>query len=722
MPRSARTRSSSTPSARNARAAGASAAAMRESLETLAHDLWWTWNEIGQRPFAAIDPVQWEASGRNPLAILRGTPPEVLAERLAEPAMQSLVGEAMRALRGYREARTWFARTRRRSPLRVAYLCSEFALHESMPQYSGGLGVLAGDHLKSASDLGVPLVGVGILYRHGYYEQQLRGDGSTRVLYPRQDPAELPIEDTGLRFRCPVSGRLPEVRIWSQRIGRVRLLLLDTDLAGNDPADRALSEGLYKGPPQLRLEQQVLLGVGGMLALEAAGERPSVVHLNEGHAAFAGLAMLARAMGDGLGEAAAIEKVRRQFVFTTHTPVPAGHDRYPIGMVEPALAGVLPAGAAGRRLLESLGREDPADPKEPLCMTVLALRLSGFANGVSRLHGEVSRRMWVRAFGATEREADAKVPIGSITNGVHAPTWMDPLARGHWAKAKVSLPAAAPDARPLADAASRGREDLAGLWALRNRLRARLVRFARERLRQQSQRRGESPDEVERAASMLREDALTIGFARRFATYKRAVLVLSDLRRLARILGDADRPVQILFAGKAHPRDAGGQAYAQQVHQAAAKHGLAGRLVLLEEYDMEIGRMLVSGCDLWLNTPEPPHEASGTSGMKVPLNGGINCSIADGWWPEAADGRNGWTIPASRHADPDRRNREDARSLYRLLEEEIVPAFFDRSRQGLPKAWLKRALRSAATVAGTFSSDRMVGEYLEKAYEPAARG
>lgn len=719
MPRPARKRPLST---RSASSAQAQLAAARESLETLARDLWWTWNEVAQRPFAAIDPVLWQASGRNPLAILHRTPPEVLSERLAEPPMQALVEEAMRRLRDYRGAKTWFARTRSRSGLRVAYLCSEFALHESMPQYSGGLGVLAGDHLKSASDLGMPLVGVGILYRHGYYQQQLREDGSTRVLYPRQDPAELPIEDTGIRFRCPVSGRLPEVRVWSQRIGRVRLLLLDTDLPGNDPADRALSEGLYKGPPQLRLEQQVLLGVGGMLALEAAGERPSVVHLNEGHAAFAGVAMLGEAMRSGLTEAEATAQVRGRFVFTTHTPVPAGHDRYPIEMVEPALAGVMPAGAAGRRLLESLGREDPADPREPLCMTVLALRLSRFANGVSRLHGEVSRRMWARAFGVAEREADAKVPIGSITNGVHAATWMDPLSREHWANAKVSLPQPSPTAKPLADAAMSRRKDLAGLWALRNRLRSRLVRFARERLRQQAQRRGEEPGEVEHAASMLREDALTIGFARRFATYKRAVLVLSDLRRLARILGHADRPVQILFAGKAHPRDEGGQAYAQQVHQAAARHGLEGRLVLLEEYDMEIGRMLVSGCDLWLNTPEPPHEASGTSGMKVPLNGGINCSIPDGWWPEADDGRNGWTIPASRHADPARRNREDARSLYRLLEEEIVPEFFARTRQGLPKAWLERALRSAATVAAAFGSDRMVGEYLERAYEPASKG
>jgi len=692
-------------------------AEMRAALDEIAHDLWWTWNEIGQRPFAALDPLLWEATAGNPVAVLRRTPLAVLEARLAEPSMQALVQQARAALHEYRTGETWYDRSGRAAgEVRVAYLCSEFALHESMPQYAGGLGVLAGDHLKSASDLGIPLCGVGLLYAHGYYRQQLREDGSTRVLYPLQDPAELPIVDTGVRVRCPIGDRSPTVAVWMQRIGRTRLFLLDTNLPGNAPEDRALTEGLYKGPPQIRLEQQVLLGVGGMIALEALGEHPTVVHLNEGHAAFAGLWMLADAMHRGASEGEAIERVRARLVFTTHTPVPAGHDRYPFELALPALAPVLRRGGFDRRLVESLAREDPAAAKEPLCMTVLALRLARFSNGVSTLHGAVSRRMWAQAHGVEESEADAAVPIGAITNGVHLPTWMHPLSEAFWRRSKVALPASAPEAQPLHDAAARGRVDLEAFWGLRNRLRSMLVRFVRERLVRQAIVRGEDPDRVDRAAAMLREDALTIGFARRFATYKRAVLVLSDLKRLARILGDEKRPVQLIFAGKAHPRDEGGQAFAQLVFEATRHHRLEGRLVLLEEYDMRIGRMLVAGCDLWLNTPVRPHEASGTSGMKVPLNGGINCSIADGWWPEADDGRNGWTIPASRHTDPTRRDRDDARSLYRLLEREIVPEFHRRTRGGLPKAWLQRALRSAATVAPRFTSDRMVGEYLDAAY------
>lgn len=684
----------------------------RRMLEEVALDLWWTWNEHAQRPFRAIDPARWDAFSHNPIAILRDVPPEVLAARLGEDAMRRAVAEVHRDLMRYRKARTWFDRARRRRAgnLKVAYLCSEFALHESMPQYAGGLGILAGDHLKSASDLGIPLVGVGLLYQHGYYRQQLREDGSTRVLYPRQDPARLPVTDTGARIRCPIGRRSPLVRLWRQRIGRASLILLDADLPENSREERELTEGLYKGEPRLRMEQQVLLGVGGLLALEALGERPTVVHLNEGHAAFAGVWMLSRETRTGAALDAAIDRVRRRLVFTTHTPVPAGHDRYPIEMVATALAPVLGEGGLPSDVLERLGRERPEDPKEPLCMTVLALRLAGRSNGVSRLHGEVSREMWRDAHGV---EA-AKVPIGSITNGVHVPTWMHPLAAEFWRSRKVSLPAPAPDARPLADAA---KADLEGLWDLRNRLRRELVRFVRSRLVLQGCCRGASPDAVAEAGSMLSEDALTIGFARRFATYKRAILLFSDPKRLARILGDARRPVQVVFSGKAHPRDLGGQAFAQKVFEMTQRPEFRGRVVLLEEYDMAIGRALVSGCDVWLNTPLRPHEASGTSGMKSPLNGGINCSISDGWWPEADDGTNGWTIDAGRTCRTQAaQDKADAEALYRLLEEELVPEFHDRGRDGIPRRWLRRAIRSAATVAPVFNTDRMLGEYLDEAY------
>lgn len=699
---------------------GPTAADHRGMLEAIAHDLWWTWHEPAERLLRSLDPLQWEATSHNPVALLGGLPREVLEARLAEPALGRAIASVHRELLRYRAAKTWFdRRRRRRAPsLKIAYLCSEFALHESMPQYSGGLGVLAGDHLKSASDLGIPLVGVGLLYQHGYYRQQLREDGSTRVLYPRQDPALLPIEDTGVRFQCPIGNRLPQVRVWRQRVGRVSLLLLDTDLAENSAADRALTEGLYKGEPQLRMEQQVLLGVGGMMALEALGERPTVVHLNEGHAAFAGVWMLASETHRGTSRDAAIEAVKRALVFTTHTPVPAGHDRYPLAMVEKALAPVLRFGGLPKGELAALGCERPKQAKEPLCMTVLALRLCGAANGVSKLHGEVSREMWTEAYGGVPA---AEVPIGSITNGVHVPTWMHPLAQRFWRGQKVALPAPAPDARPLADAR---KADAAGLWNLRNRLRVELVHFVRARLRQQACCRGGDHDHLYAAANALREDVLTIGFARRFATYKRAILLFRDPKRLARLVDHPTRPVQFVFSGKAHPRDLGGQAYAQQVFEMTQRPEFQGKVVLLEEYDMAIGRAMVAGCDVWLNTPLRPHEASGTSGMKGPLNGGINCSIADGWWPECADGRNGWTIDAGRpRRTAEDQDRADAAALYRLLERELVPEFHDRDRRGIPRRWIERARRSAATVAPAFNTDRMLGEYLDRMYlqEPGAR-
>lgn len=710
------------PAARRSRVAAESKIAIAEHirmLEAIAHDFWWTWHEQAASLFRSLDPVRWEATSHNPIAILRQTPREVLHVRVAEPPMRKAIESVHREMIRYRATKTWFDRHRRRKApsLKVAYLCSEYAIHESMPQYSGGLGVLAGDHIKSASDLGIPFVAVGLLYQHGYYRQQLREDGSTRVLYPRQDPSLLPIEDTGVRFQCPIGTRMPHVRVWRQRVGRASLLLLDTDLPENALADRQLTEGLYKGEPQLRMEQQVLLGVGGMMALEALGENPTVVHLNEGHAAFAGVWMLASATHRGESVEAAVASVKRSLVFTTHTPVPAGHDRYAIEMVEKALTPVLRFGGLRRDVLATLGCERPERSKEPLCMTVLALRLCGFANGVSKLHGEVSREMWTGAYGDVPA---AKVPIGSITNGVHVPTWMHPLSKAFWKEQRVSLPEPAPDARPLANAT---KADAAGLWALRNRLRGELVRFVRSRAVMQACCRGGDADHVDRAATVLSEDVLTIGFARRFATYKRAVLLFSDPKRLAKIVNHPKRPVQFVFSGKAHPRDLGGQAYAQKVFETTRRPEFMGKVVLLEEYDMAIGRALTSGCDIWLNTPLRPHEASGTSGMKGPLNGGINCSIADGWWPECADATNGWTIDAGRVCKTaEAQDKADAEALYTLLEEKLVPEFYDRDRKGLPRKWLKRALRSAATVSPEFNTDRMLGEYLDEAYLAVGRG
>jgi starch phosphorylase len=459
----------------------------------------------------------------------------------------------------------------------------------------------------------------------------------------------------------------------------------------------------------------VLLGVGGVMALKALGIKASVFHLNEGHAAFASVTRLAqmRRRGQPLEDALAV--IRRSTVFTTHTPVPAGHDRYDARMVADALEPCWREAGLGRRAFLDMGSENPSDPKAPFCMTVLALRTAEHVNGVAALHGRVSREMWQGVYGVQD---PALVPIGHVTNGVHSRTWLAPAAEAFW-KRTVGLDL---------DTVEQGRDPWAGVlsappeafWAMRHELRTRLVQFIRQRLARQATRRGETPEQVLRAQQSFRPDALTIGFARRFATYKRAPLIFREPERLHRILADAARPVQIVFAGKAHPRDRDGQAYAQQVHRWARENGFEGRVALIEEYDMHVGRMLVSGCDVWLNNPLRPHEASGTSGMKPPMHGGINLSILDGWWPEGFDGTNGWAIgDGSEGSDRERQDGLDAESLYGLLEREVVPEFYARDAAGLPQAWIRRALRSAATVPGRFSTHRMVAEYLEKSYLPA---
>jgi starch phosphorylase len=580
--------------------------------------------------------------------------------------------------------------------------------------------VLAGDHLKSASDLGVPLVAVGLYYRHGYYIQQFAEDGSTKVLYPVYDRATMPMTDTGVVIDVPVGASMVRAKVLRMDVGRTRVFLLDADLAENAPEDRQLTEGLYKGEPALRMRQQVLLGVGGMIALRALGIEPSRIHLNEGHAAFAAIEMLAEFRAKGMKHADAVKAVRARAVFTTHTPVAAGHDRYGVDMVCEGLARTLAKGGITRAELEALSREDPANAQEPVCMTIVCLRLADRVNGVAKLHGEVSRAMWQQAFGAKKAK---DVPIGHVTNGIHTATWVDPKAIAFWKDAcGFDALAATPRNRGWKRAVN---ADPVAFWALRSSLRAQVVRFTRDRAVRAAERRGEGPAGLDELSRALDPQALTIGFARRFATYKRAPLLFTDVDRLAAIVGDARRPVQFIFAGKAHPRDLGGQAYARKVFEMTRHPKLRGRIMLIEEYDMEVGRALVSGCDVWLNNPIRPHEASGTSGMKSPPHGGINCSILDGWWPEAFDGTNGWAIgkaddgvfnEADAHGAGEKRDLRDAESLYALLEKKIVPEFYDRGRDGLPRKWIKRALASAASVSDQFSTHRMVGDYVLKAY------
>ncbi len=687
-------------------------------IAQLAHNLWWSWNGETQRLFASMDPAIWEASGHNPIKALRLLAPERREALARDGRFLDHLARCEKQLDTYLDARTWFGRTQKRD-IQIAYFCAEFAIHESLPQYSGGLGVLAGDHVKSASDLGIPFVGVGLLYRCGFYTQEFNADGSTRVIYPQIDFADCPIADTGKIIAVPMSRVTIKARIWRQIVGRVSLYLLDTDIPQNKrPEDRKLTRHLYGGDREYRIRQEILLGVGGVIALDAMKIKPNAYHLNEGHAAFCALERVRRMMARGLPLEEASDRVRQSTVFTTHTPVPAGNDRF-----EPRLAiKYLHRYAAAFRWTDQqlldLGREEPNNTSEEFCMTVLALRLSRHRNGVAALHGDTSRRMWTKVFMASD---PADVPIGSVTNGVHTQTWLPeeivPLYERHlkpqwlgagpkqdWWKRATKIP---------------DRE----LWAAQTILRTKLIDFVRAHLADQCIKQHQPLEQIIAARTVLNPAALAIGFARRFATYKRAPLIFHDRKRLARILANNNRPVQLLFAGKAHPADMGGQAYAQEIFRLTQSPAFAGRVVLLEGYDLALGRALTSGCDVWLNNPLRPQEASGTSGMKPPLHGGLNCSIADGWWPEAANGINGWTIGDARKQFKSRaqQDRYDADCIYELLEKQIVPEFYRRDRSGLPKQWIKRMKNSIATVGSQFNTHRMVGEYYMKYYLPASR-
>jgi starch phosphorylase len=689
-------------------------------VTALAMNLWWTWNNDARRLLAGLEPALWEACGRNPLATLRRLTPERRETLESDATFLAHLASCERQLDAYLRTRTWFerqARSRRRRML-VAYFSAEYAIDDCLPIYSGGLGVLAGDHLKSASDLGVPLVAVGLLYRCGYCRQELRPDGSTRSIYPRYDFDELPVRDTGRRVAVPLGGRRVRAKIWWAQVGRVALYLLDTDVPENAARDRAITRVLYGGDTKTRIAQEIVLGVGGVLALQALGIRPTVWHVNEGHAAFCGLERLRQLVCGGGTLKRSVRAIRDSTVFTTHTPVPAGHDRFSSPLVRasfPELPGDL---GVSHEDLMNLGRERPGDRGDPFCMTVLALHLSARRNGVSALHGHVSRDMWRSLF--PEAAGVDDVPIGHVTNGVHAQTWLAPEAEALHAK---HLRPRWLGAGPTNDWWKRAdRIPARELWAVRNRLRARLVNEIRRRLEEQALRRGAGAEAWSTAQRTFDEDALTIGFARRFATYKRAPLIFHNPRRLAAIMNHPQRPVQIVFAGKAHPADAGGQACAQQVFQQAASPAFRGRVALLENYSMHLGRVLTSGCDVWLNNPLRPQEASGTSGMKPPLQGGLNCSILDGWWPEAFDGRNGWAIGGRTFKSRAAQDRYDAECIYDVLEHRIVPLFYRRGRDGVPKGWVEMMKRSMKTVCGHFGTHRMVGEYTTRYYVPAHEG
>jgi starch phosphorylase len=690
---------------------------IRERLECLARNLHWSWDAQTAMLFESLDPALWRAVDRNPLRVIRSVDAARWAVLADDRGFRDRLAACEGSLRDYLRTKPWFARSasRREKKLHVAYFCAEYAVHECMQIYAGGLGVLAGDHLKSASDLGIPLTAIGLLYRHGYYRQQLQSDGSTRVVYPTYDYADWPIEDTGLEIEIPLMRRTIRARIWKMMVGRVELYLLDTDLADNKPKDREITRFLYGGDSEYRVQQEVVLGIGGRIALDALGIEPTVYHLNEGHAAFCALERVRRFMLEGAGIDDAMQAVRQSSVFTTHTPVPAGNDRFEPTLTWKYLGPMAREMGLSRRQLLTLGREDPTDLTEPFCMTVLALKLSEHCNGVAELHGDTSRRMWMKTYDA---DSPADVPIRHVTNGIHVQTWLAPEASRLYDRyLKPKWNGAGPDDDWWAKV---DRIPPAELWAMRNMLRARMITFIRGRLARQIARRGGPIEDLIAAHETFSDEALTIGFARRFATYKRAPLIFRDARRLASIVGDPDRPVQFVFAGKAHPLDPEGKAFIQRIYRHAHRAGFRGRVVIIEDYDMQIGRMLTSGCDVWLNNPVRPMEASGTSGMKPPLHGGINCSILDGWWPEGYNRRNGWAIGDGRVlSSRARQDAYDAECIYDLLEQEIVPMFYKRNRSGVPTRWVKRMAASMKTIPAQFSTHRMLADYLDGFYLPA---
>ena len=700
---------------------------IQERLWALARNLWWSWDPDSTSLFLDLDPIRWRELNHNPVALLAEIPLDEIERRAEEQVLHSRINYAYRRQREYLENdRTWG--TRHAGILRprpVGYFSAEFGLHESMPIYSGGLGILAGDHVKSASDLGIPLVGVGLFYDQGYFRQRLDRNGWQQEEYLETEVNHLPMERAiganGEPVTVQIETRNDAIRakVWRLRVGRCDLFLLDSNIEGNSPEDRGLSSRLYGGDRRIRLRQELLLGVGGYRALRAMGITPGVLHLNEGHSAFGVLEAIRTKMEDeGLSFEQAAPHVSRQVVFTTHTPVPAGHDRFDPNLLLEHLGPLQDALSLSPYSLLALGRENPANPAEEFCMTVLGLKLSRRANAVSALHGEVSRAMWT---GLYPGRAEDAVPIGHITNGVHVPTWLaQQMFRLYDRHLGTGWRERGSEAKIWEGIES---VDDGELWETHLSLKARLLEFVRRRAIQQAELRGESSETLQALERILSLDALTVGFARRFATYKRANLILSDMEKLTAIMNDAKRPVQFVFAGKSHPLDEPGKRVLQQIAQLARDPKFRDKLVFVEDYDVNVARHFVQGVDVWLNNPRRPLEASGTSGQKVVLNGGLNLSILDGWWAEAYDGLNGFAIGAGKtHTDVSVHDARDAADLYRVLREDIVPLYYQRDRDGLPRGWIRRMKRTIRTLGWRFNADRMVMDYTRLCYVPASGG
>jgi starch phosphorylase len=692
-------------------------------LSELAYNLYWTWRPEAQALFARIDPELWERVNRNPVRVLRDASQDRLEAVAADEDYLRLYDEVSADFRAYLSGKdTWFAHAHPEAAGQThAYFCAEYGWHESIALYSGGLGVLAGDHTKAASDLGVPLVGIGLWYPEGYFHQRVAADGQQEAVYSRLSPLDLPLklatDEEGKELRVSVSlvGRSISVRAWEMKVGRVKVYLLDTDVPENDAADRAILARLYGGDTRTRVAQEIILGIGGVRMLRALGVSPTMWHMNEGHSAFMALERSREFVEAGLSFDEAREVVAAGTTFTVHTPVSAGNDGFAFDLIGQFFSGFWGSLGLSQAEFFDLARHDHGWGAV-YSMPALALRFTSGRNGVAELHGQTSRRIWNDLWPEVPTD---EVPIGHVTNGVHSKTWVAPEI---WQLVSKSFPDGwrgrlEDETMWQAVKETRNRD----VWAVRQRLKEESVGFLRARVLKQQARHGASPTAMHVTEGLFNPRVLTIGFARRFATYKRATLIFRDLARLERILSNPERPVQLVFAGKAHPADKPGQELIAEIHNLSQNPRFVGKVIFLEDYDMAVGRALTRGVDVWLNNPRRPNEASGTSGQKAAMNGILNLSILDGWWPEGYNGENGWAIGSNISlASSEQADAADADALYDLLEREVVPLYYQRGEDGVPQAWLERAKDAIASCSPKFSARRMVQDYVNRYYVPAS--
>lgn len=698
-----------------------------EPLLEITKNFWWCWNQKAVNLLRTIDIDNYDEKDHNPIRILGESSQECFYNMLHDDAAMMNLAEVYDEFKTYMNQETWYASlddSQKTENEKIAYFSFEYGLHESLPNYSGGLGILSGDHLKSASDLGLPFIAVGLLYRKGYFRQYLNADGWQQEYDIENDFFNLALEKVldsngeTMKVDVDLPGRKVYAQIWKANVGRIQLYYLDANIEENSVEDRYITAQLYGGNLETRIQQEILLGIGGIKALKKLGIKPTIYHMNEGHSAFLSLERIRQLMiDDKLDRKTAREVVFSSNVFTTHTPVPAGNDVFPIEMMQKYFVDYIKQIDMSMEEFLKLGKIDPNNQKEDFCMTVLALNLSAENNGVSELHGHVSREMWKDIWkGVPAKE----LPIDSITNGIHTLSWISfdmqnlldrylgprwrtkPLEYGIWERVQRI-----PDAE---------------LWRTHERRKERLIDFCRERLKAQIINRGFTKNEINHAEQILTPEALTIGFARRFATYKRGTLLFRDIERLKKIISNPHRPVQIIFAGKAHPHDNGGKELIKNIAEICRREEFRDHIVFLEDYDINVARYMVQGVDVWLNNPRRPLEASGTSGMKVPPNGGLNFSILDGWWDEAYDGQNGWAIGnREEYTDLEYQDEVESNALYNVLENEIIPLYYERGRDDIPRQWVTAMKWSMQTVCPQFSTNRMVADYFNKLYTNASR-